>query len=95
METRLPSEILLQERPKVQAMLDKTTAHFAAAKGGDVAHGHLAALKQLWSLTYREAQVQTFADAFPVIAVGCAIAALLVPAMRKVTAPTTRPAEAY
>ena len=27
-------------------------------------HGHAVALKQLWSLTWREAQVQTFADAF-------------------------------
>jgi DHA2 family multidrug resistance protein len=79
----------------MQAMLDKTTAHFTAVNGGDVIHGHLAALRQLWSVTYREAQVQTFADAFLVIGVACALAAMLVPLMRKVMPAATPPAGAH
>lgn len=47
-------------------------------------HGHAAALKQLWSLTWREAQTQTFADAFLVIAACFLVATLMVPLMRKV-----------
>ena len=58
-------------------------------------HGHVAALKELWSLAYREAQVQTFADAFLVIAAGFAIATLLVPLLRKVGAPATPAADAH
>ena len=50
-------------------------------------HGHVAALKKLWSLTYREAQVQSFADAFLAIAVCCAIATLAVPFLRKISSP--------
>src|SRR5262249_46757724 len=48
----------------MQDTLHRTTAHFAALNGGDVVHGQMAALKKLWSLTWREAQVQTYADAF-------------------------------
>ena len=45
------------------------------------------ALKLLWSLTLREAQTQTFADAFMVIALCFVVATLMVPLMRKVAAP--------
>jgi len=79
----------------MQATLNRTTTHFAAVNGGDVVHGHLVALKQLWSLTYREAQVQTFSDAFLVIAVCCALATLLVPLLRKVVPPAMPPADAH
>jgi len=58
----------------------------AAANAGDVVHGQTVAIKQLWSLTYREVRVQTFADAFLAMAVCLAIAALLVPLLRKITA---------
>jgi len=73
----------------MREVLDKTTMKFAVANGGDIAHGHVAALKKLWSLTYREAQVQSFADAFLVIAVCCAIATLAVPFLRKISSPAT------
>jgi hypothetical protein len=33
-------------------------------RAGDAVHGHTAALKRLWSITWREAQTQTYADAF-------------------------------
>jgi TRAP-type uncharacterized transport system fused permease subunit len=51
-------------------------------------------VKQLWSLTYREAQVQTVADAFILIGVCCLIAALTVPLMRKIGAPPSPAAAA-
>jgi DHA2 family multidrug resistance protein len=64
-------------------MLQRIEAHDAAAAGG-VINGHTAALKTLWALTLREAQTQTFADIFLVIALCFVAATLLVPAMRKV-----------
>lgn len=79
----------------MQEMLDKVGAKFAAASGGDVIHGHAAALKQLWSLTWREARVQTFADAFLFIGVCLAIATLLTPSMKKVAAPATPAADSH
>jgi DHA2 family multidrug resistance protein len=55
----------------------------SAAAFGDPAHGEAAALKRLWSLTWREAQVQTYADAFLVIALCLAVATVMVPLLRK------------
>jgi DHA2 family multidrug resistance protein len=71
----------------MQEMLRRVGAHFAALNGGDIIHSHAAALKQLWSLTWREAQVQTYADAFLVITVCFAVATVMVPLLRKVAAP--------
>jgi DHA2 family multidrug resistance protein len=71
----------------MQQMLHKVAAKAAAANGGDIVHGHAVALKQLWSLAHREAQVQTFADAFLVIASSLVIATVLVPLLRKVATP--------
>ena len=62
----------------MQEMLQKTGARFAGLNGGDAMHGHAVALKRLWSLTFREAQVLSFSDAFMVIAVCFGIGALLV-----------------
>jgi DHA2 family multidrug resistance protein len=75
--------------------LQQIGAKFAAANAGDVVHGHAVALRQLWSLTYREARVQTFADAFLAIAVCLAIATLLVPLLRKINAPAAPTADAH
>jgi DHA2 family multidrug resistance protein len=79
----------------MQEMLHGVSVKVAAATGGDLLHGQAVALKQLWSLTWREAQVQTFADAFLVIGVCLAIATLLVPLMKKVAPTATPPAEAH
>src|SRR6267142_1323104 len=48
--------------------LQRLTAANAIKWGGDAMHGNAATLKQLWSLTWREAQTQTYANAFLVIA---------------------------
>jgi len=61
----------------------------------DEAHGQAAALKQLWLLTLREAQVQTFADAFLAIMVCFAVATAMVPLMRKAAPPRAPAADAH
>jgi DHA2 family multidrug resistance protein len=75
--------------------LQSVGAHFAAVNGGDVLHGQAVAMKQLWSLTWREAQVQTYADAFLAIAVCLAIATVMVPLLRKVAPPQAPSADAH
>jgi MFS transporter, DHA2 family, multidrug resistance protein len=65
-------------------LLRRVGARYAEALGGDVAGGQAAALKQLWALAWREAQVQTFADAFLAIAACFVVATAMVPLMRKV-----------
>ena len=75
-------------------LLRRVAAADAAAWGGDAAHGHAAALKQLWSLAWREAQTQTYADAFLAIAVCFAVAVAMVPLMRKVAPPKGPSADA-
>jgi DHA2 family multidrug resistance protein len=54
---------------------------------GDPLRAHAAALKKLWLLAYREAQVETFADVYFAIAACFAIAVLMVPLMNKVAPP--------
>jgi DHA2 family multidrug resistance protein len=54
---------------------------------GDPQEGHAAALKQLWQLAYREASTLAYADAFRAIMIAFAVATLLVPFLRNVTAP--------
>lgn len=76
-------------------LVQRVGASYAAATGGDALHGQEAALKQLWSLTWREAQVQTYADAFLVITVCFVIATMMVPLMRKVAPPKAPPADAH
>jgi DHA2 family multidrug resistance protein len=89
------AEHLNSANVSMQELLHQAGAKFAATAGGDVAYGQAAALKQLWSLTWREAQVQTFADAFIVIGVCLAIATLLVPLMKKVAVPAAPSAGAH
>ena len=53
------------------------------------------ALRQLWAITWREAQTLTFADAFLMIMVCFLIAIVLVPFMRKVQLPPQPSADAH
>ena len=57
--------------------------HVDRAFLSDPAQAHAAALKQLWSLTWREAQTQTYADAFLAIGLCFLVATLMVPLMRR------------
>ena len=75
-------------------LVQRVGAGYAAATG-DATHGHAAALRQLWSLTWREAQVQTYADAFLLITLCFVIATAMVPLMRKVAPRQAAPADAH
>jgi MFS transporter, DHA2 family, multidrug resistance protein len=61
----------------------------------DPLHGSAAALAALRSLTLREAQTETFADAFLAILVCFVLATALVPLMRKVAPPAAPSADAH
>jgi DHA2 family multidrug resistance protein len=89
------AEHLNSTNAAMQGMLHRIGAKFAAIHHGDVVHGHAVAMKELWSLTYREARVQTFADAFLVIAVCLVVATLLVPLLRKIKTPAAPLADAH
>jgi len=79
----------------MQGMLSRVSARFAALNGGDLVRGQSAALKELWALTWREAQVQTYADAFLAITVCLAFATVMVPLLRKVAPPAALAADAH
>jgi DHA2 family multidrug resistance protein len=77
------AEHLTTANAALTGLLGKVGTGYATALG-DGSHGQTAALRQLWALTWREAQVQTYADAFLLIAIAFVIATALVPLMRKV-----------
>jgi DHA2 family multidrug resistance protein len=66
-------------------------APYADAAGGISS----SALRQLWNLTFREAQTMTYSDAFLVIGVCFVIAFALVPLMKKVVPPSAPSADAH
>ncbi len=70
----------------MERLLGSLDQRYAAALGG-AAPGHIAALKALWNLAYREASTLAYADAFQAIMVAFAVATLFVPLLRKVVGP--------
>ena len=66
-----------------------------AALPGSLDAGHVAALKQLWLLAYREASTLAYADAFRAIMVAFIVATLLVPLLRQVAPAKAPAAEAH
>jgi DHA2 family multidrug resistance protein len=74
--------------------LDQVTGSFMGL-GQNAADASNAALHQLWLLTYREAQTQTYADAFLAIMVCFIVATAMVPLMRKVVPPAAPSADAH
>ncbi len=89
------AEHLTSSNPAMLQLLHHVGAANTAANGGDAVQGHAAALRMLWSLTLREAQTQTFADAFYVIALCFVVAMPLVPLMRKLATPPKPSADAH
>ena len=67
----------------VARLVDGLVQRYGAIPGSPQA-GHVAALKQLWELAYREASTLAYADAFRAIMIAFVIATLLVPLMRNV-----------
>jgi DHA2 family multidrug resistance protein len=80
------AEHLTSANVQFMNLLHGITARYTQAWGDSVS-GQAAALKKLWLLAYREAQVQAFADAFLAIAVCFALSVMMVPLMRKLVAP--------
>jgi MFS transporter, DHA2 family, multidrug resistance protein len=64
-------------------MVARLTQRYDAVPGALDA-GHIAALKQLWQLAYREAATLAYADAFRAIMVAFIAATLLVPLLRQI-----------
>jgi DHA2 family multidrug resistance protein len=62
---------------------------------GSPPEGHLAAVKSLWQLAYREAATMAYADAFQAIMIAFIVATLFVPLLRKVVPPKAPPADAH
>jgi len=71
------AEHLNSSNPAAVQLVERVATAETVARGGDAVHGHAAAVKLLWSLTLREAQTQTFADAFMVIALCFVVATLM------------------
>ena len=76
-------------------MLHRVSTRIASVTGGDLLHGQAGALKKLWSLTWREAQVQTYSDSFLAVTLCLFVAMISVPLMKKVVAPVAPPADAH
>ncbi len=89
------AEHLNTANPAVVEMLQRATIAGAVIHGADAQQSHAAALRLLWSLTWREAQTQTFADAFLAIMVCIGVATVMVPLMRKVASPKAPVADAH
>lgn len=89
------AETLTASNPQAVQTLQGLTDLYTRSFHGDAILGHQAALKQLWALTLREAQTQTFADAFLIMALCLLGAALLAPLMRGVTPPKQPTADAH
>jgi MFS transporter, DHA2 family, multidrug resistance protein len=80
------------------APMDRLLGEMATRYGalpGAADDGHVAALKKLWELAYREAATLAYADAFRVIMLAFIVATLLVPLMRGVAAPKAPAADAH
>jgi DHA2 family multidrug resistance protein len=89
----IASNLTPANRPMMR-FVQELTMRYGAIPGSPQA-GHVAALKQLWELAYREASTLAYADAFRAIMVAFVIATLLVPLMRNIAAPATGSAEAH
>jgi DHA2 family multidrug resistance protein len=74
--------------------LDQKLVSVGAFPGSPEA-GHVAAIKQLWQLTYREASTLAYADAFRAIMIAFVIATLLVPLMRNVVSTGAASSQAH
>ena len=89
------AEHLTAANGAMSGFLDRAGRLDATAMAGDDTRGRAAALKQLWSLAWREAQTMTYSDAFLIIFACFVVATLAVPLMRRVAPPRAPAAEAH
>ena len=97
LEQRLGTALFRREGRQVQ-LTDvnlQTQGRFSSAADLSGASQLSASLKQLWLLTYREAQTQTYGDTFLMIMLCFIIATAMVPLMRKVQPPAAPSADAH
>jgi DHA2 family multidrug resistance protein len=78
----------------MERLVTGVSSRYGAIPGSPDA-GHIAALKQLWALAYREASTLAFADAFRAIMIVFVVATLLVPLLRNVTPAKAPAADAH
>ena len=88
------AEHLNGSNESMNGLLAGATETFAAT-GSDALAAHTGALRQLWSLTLREAQTQSFSDVFLLIMAAFVIATAMVPLMRKIAPPKMPSADAH
>ena len=88
------AEHLNTTNESMNSWIDQVTGSFMGL-GQNAADATHSALQQLWLLTYREAQTQTYADAFLAIMVCFIVATAMVPLMRKVVPPAAPSADAH
>jgi DHA2 family multidrug resistance protein len=67
-------------------LLAGMTQHLTTTLGSPLG-GQQAALRELWAITYREAETLSYADAFRVVMVAFILATCLMPLMKRVTQP--------
>jgi DHA2 family multidrug resistance protein len=89
------AEHLDSSNAAAQAFLARLAATDTSHWSADAAHGSVAALRQLWSLTFREAQTQAFADTFLAIMACLIVATFLIPVMQKVAPPSAPPPDSH
>ena len=77
----------------VTRLVDGLAQRYGAMPGA-AQDGHVAAIKQLWELAYREASTLAYADAFRAIMIAFVVATFLVPLLRNV-APASAPAQSH
>src|SRR5665213_1290243 len=77
------------------ALLHRVASNDVVAFGGDMVRAQAASLHALFALVLREAQTQSFADAFLAITAAFLLATLMVPLMRKVALPKAPTADAH
>ncbi|MGH7097440.1 MAG: DHA2 family efflux MFS transporter permease subunit [Stellaceae bacterium] len=78
----------------MERLLAGLTQRYGALPGS-LDGGHIAALKQLWLLAYREASTLAYADAFRAIMLAFIVATFLVPLLRQVAAAKAPPAASH
>jgi DHA2 family multidrug resistance protein len=82
----LASNLTLASGP-TNRLMTMMGGQLGAALGAPAA-GHQAGLRELWALTYAQAETLSYADAFRAVMVAFVVATCLVPLMRKVVPPT-------
>lgn len=89
------AEHLNNTNTAMTGMLGRIAASATNLSAGDAAMGHAIALRQLWTLTMREARTETYSDAFLALMLCLGIATAMVPLMRKVAPPKAPVADAH